>query len=170
MLNLHVKESAEIELPGIIVRITDIFDKIVNETDDESLWDPGEMVVSIPGLGNAGMDVWTPFFGTLMAMTACCTFIAIATVLEKVFMCVGGEAIHNAVEEQQRVNTELHRIITVLEPILSASEKATQAQADAHVMIDGEEPKKKKITTDKNDIGENINYSSYLTGMQDICM
>ena len=33
MLNLHVTETAEIELPGLLVRITDVFNKTYNDTD-----------------------------------------------------------------------------------------------------------------------------------------
>ena len=53
-----------------------------------------------------------------MAITACCLFIVIVAVLEKVFMCIGGEQIHNLVAEQQHVNQELHRIIDMMSPLM----------------------------------------------------
>jgi hypothetical protein len=121
VLNLHITESAEIELPGLLVRITDTINGTLNGTDiDDDLW--GDMQVTIPGFGEVGMDVWSPFFGTLMAMTACCFFILVSAALEKMFMCVGGEAIHNAVDEQKRINDELHRIIQVVGPIVEKAE------------------------------------------------
>ena len=55
-------ENAEIELPGLLVRITDVMNKTWNITDAEEtddLWDPGQVSVVVPGLDiEVGMDVW----------------------------------------------------------------------------------------------------------------
>ncbi len=131
VLNIHVTESAEIELPGLLVRITDATNGTLNATNIDDDWEFGEMQVTIPGLGNIGMDVWSPFFGTLMAMTACCIFVVVAAVLEKMFMCVGGEAIHNIVDEQKHVNDELHRIIELVSPLVDHAESLKKDDDDS---------------------------------------
>ena len=131
VLNIHVTESAEIELPGLLVRITDATNGTLNATNIDDDWEFGEMTVTIPGLGNVGMDVWSPFFGTLMAMTACCIFVVVAAVLEKIFMCVGGEAIHNIVDEQKHVNDELHRIIELVSPLVDHAESLKKDDDDS---------------------------------------
>jgi hypothetical protein len=62
VLNLHMTENAEIELPGLLVRITDVMNSTWNITDAEEtddLWDPGQVSVVVPGLDiEVGMDVW----------------------------------------------------------------------------------------------------------------
>lgn len=118
VLNLHFTEPAEIELPGLLVRIIDGMNtstgSAFNELDaDEDVPLSGEIE-----LGDDGMDVWSPFFGTLMALTACCVIIGIAAAVEKMYMCIGGEAIHSVVEEQQRVNQKLTKIIDSVGPLV----------------------------------------------------
>jgi hypothetical protein len=144
VLNLHVTETAEIELPGLLVRITDVFNKTYNDTDmidEDELWDPGTLMVQIPGLGNIGMDIWSPFFGTLLAMSACCVFVLVVAVLEKAFMCIGGDAIHKMVDEQKLINEELHKLLSVVGPVLDKVEEVEGAPEDR---TDPSSPRKKK--------------------------
>ena len=79
-----------------------------------------------------------PFFGTIMAITACCLFVVIVAVLEKVFMCIGGEQIHNLVAEQQHVNQELHRIIDMMSPLMDLMDSRRVDPGDHEDHEDGE--------------------------------
>eukprot|EP01043_Picozoa_sp_COSAG02_P002639 COSAG02_NODE_62_length_43372_cov_14.404710_9_plen_260_part_00 len=169
MLNLHVTESAEIELPGLLVRITDTINGTGNATDiDDDLWDPGDLQVTIPGLGDVGMDVWSPFFGTLMAMTACCLFVVISAVLEKMFMCIGGEAIHSAIDEQKRINEELHRIIQVVGPIVDHAESMKSGDDSDEKSSNSPEKKKDKLIQLVTNDGEPMTAPEFMGNISEI--
>lgn len=129
VLNLHAAGPTEIELPGLLVRIiagTNTSSAHIELSADEEVSLPGQVELS-----DDEMDVWSPFFGTLMALTTCCVFIAIAAVLEKTFMCVGGEAIHSAIDEQNRINQKLSKIIDIVGPLVD--------HVDTREGVDGEE-------------------------------
>jgi hypothetical protein len=103
-------QDTDIVLPGMVVRIS----RGTGAADDlES--DPSSPF-EIQGLEDltGGMDIWGVVGGNLLTWLFGCTFFGIVVALEKKYQCVGGDKIHEMVEQHHYLQGELKSVIQAI--------------------------------------------------------
>lgn len=99
-------QDTDIVLPGMVLRVS---------RADEGASDAPEPF-EIAGLSDLteGMDVWGVVGGNMLTWVFGCVFFGIVVALEKRYQCIGGEKIHEMVEQHHYLQKELKAVIHVI--------------------------------------------------------
>lgn len=156
-------QDTDIVLPGMVVRISGGAGA-AEEAGADSASSPFE----IDGLEDltGGMDVWGVIGGNLLTWVFGCAFFSVVVVLEKKYQCIGGEKIHEMVEQHRYLQKELKDVIHVIKgedpESPSAADAAVRAVEGAEDMELGGPGLTQLVGGHKAEVGKGVGMAATL--------
>jgi hypothetical protein len=117
-------QDTDIVLPNMIVRVS---------RGQADAAESSAGAFEIPGLSDltGGMDIWGVIGGNLLTWLFGCTFFGIIIAIEKKYKCIGGDQIHEMVEQHHYLQKELTHVIHAIK----GEETPTSSPSSARGMV-----------------------------------
>jgi hypothetical protein len=106
-INLVLEDQeAQFELPGMVLRVsTDYYIP------------PGSLDDPFANIDELKQGIWSTVGGNLLGMLFCAVSVSLIVYLEQKYQCIGGEKIHELLDQQSKLQGELNNAVEFLKEI-----------------------------------------------------